>query len=143
MLMTRPRISFGALSCTSDESIANTITMHARAAEEQDGVEPEDARQREEHDKTPKTTCSVSSVRPMCLNLPSHATTSAPVTAPAPANDIRSRVLRDAAVKDVLREERQEGQQRPAEKRRAEAEHGEADQRRMRARVHRSRSCSS
>ena len=36
----------------------------------------------------PKAICTTSSVSPMCRNLPSPATTSAPITAPAPENAI-------------------------------------------------------
>jgi hypothetical protein len=35
----------------------------------------------------PKTTCTISSVRPMCANRRRQATMSAPATAPAPAAD--------------------------------------------------------
>ena len=60
----------------------------------------------------------MSSVSPMCLNRPSHATTSAPTTAPAPENAIMCAVSADVAVEDLAREDRQERQQRQSEERR-------------------------
>ena len=46
------------------------------------------ARQREGDDQHAVRPCTSSAVSPMCWNLPSHATTSAPTTEPAPENAI-------------------------------------------------------
>ena len=61
----------------------------------------------------------------MSTNRPSHATTSAPVTAPAPENAIIWLYSPDTFLEHVLGEHRQEREQRHAEERRQEGERGQ------------------
>ena len=76
------------MSCTSDAVIENTTMSAAPAKKRSTQLNHHTRDSAKAATSAPNTTCTMSSASPMCLNRPSHATTSAPTTAPAPENAI-------------------------------------------------------
>ena len=88
MLITRPRISLGAMSCTSDVVIEKVETSSAPPTKSSSSLshnwrENANAIITQPNAKTPP-----SSARPIARDLPSHATVMAPSTAPEPEKAI-------------------------------------------------------
>ena len=79
---------WGRSAARATTASARPSPCRAPAAKSSTGVS-QSTRDSGKHDRAaPNTICTASSVRPMWRNLPSQATTSAPVTAPAPAKAI-------------------------------------------------------
>ena len=65
MLITRPRMSFGAFNCTSDDSVAKTITMQAPAPNSTIAFSQNTRNSANITMRSPNTSWTVSSARPM------------------------------------------------------------------------------
>ena len=82
--MTRPRSSSGTVSCTSELVSEKIISRAVPPRNSSTKLAPPMGRRANAATMPPKTIWVSSSARPMCWNRPSHATTRAPTTAPAP-----------------------------------------------------------
>ena len=121
--MTRPRISFGVMSCTSELTIVNAPiiappkrnNMRQLATMEVESAKPAIA--------APRQINIVSAIRPLFRTLPNAATVSAPTMEPRPESDTKSAKRLRAAMENIARVNRQERARRHREECHTKGQH--------------------